>query len=188
MAKKKHQPEPEPDDDDDADDPLGKLIERHHVSLCGVLVIGGFLLLVGLGVTGYALTREPISLLFLAIGGFVLLMAGAFLVFSLVNVGRKLEVRKHGLRYTAAGTETELRWDEIAAVEVQRTDDTALGVVNVVKTSADTDSASGPLTQTDWDVIIHAHDGRSIRLPPMFFKIVPNPKKLINQIKMRAGL
>ena len=35
---------------------------------------------------------------------------------------------------------------------------------------------------------IHADDGRSIRLPPMCFKIVSNPKKLIQQIKMRAGV
>src|SRR5207237_5645700 len=117
-----------------------------------------------------------------------LLLAVAFRGVNVFNAGRKLEVRKYGLRYAESGTETELRWDEIAAVEVHRTDDTYLGVASVRKGSSDTDSPSGPLTKTEWDVTIRAHDGRRIRLPPMFFKVVSNPKKLINQIKMRAGV
>jgi hypothetical protein len=53
---------------DSADDPLGPLLGQHRVSLAGVLLVSGVILLVGLGLVVYALTRQPYSLTFLLVG------------------------------------------------------------------------------------------------------------------------
>ena len=109
-----------------------------------------------------SLTREPYSLAWLLAGAFVLLMVVALLGTNVFNVGRRLELREHGVRFVEAGVETALAWDEIADVEVNRTDDTYLGVASVRRRSSNASRPSGPLTKTEWDVTIHAHDGRTI--------------------------
>jgi hypothetical protein len=190
MAKRR----PVEDSDDDFDDvaaraladPLGKLVNQYRVSLGGVLIVSGVLGAVGVGCLGYALTRNPYSVTFLAIGAALLLLG--VLVMNIFNVGRSLEVRKCGIRFTEAGVETALLWDEIVDVEVNRTDDTYLGVASVRRRSSDTSSPSGLLTKTEWDVTIRGRDGQTIQLSPIFLRTVPDPKKLIAQIRMRAGL
>ena len=173
---------------DDAGDSLGKVIDKYEVNLAAVLVVGGVIAAIGLGVAGYGLIAEPTSLIALGIGTLLLLAAIVFLVLNLFNAGRKLEVRKRGLRYTEMGIETEFLWDEIVDVSVNRTDETNLGVATVGRKSSDSLSPSGPLTKTEWDVTITSESGRTMHLPAMFFKIVSDPKKLINQIRMRSGL
>jgi hypothetical protein len=169
-------------------DPLGKLVKQYRVSLGGVLIVSGMLGAVGVGCLGYALTRNPYSVTFLAIGAALLLLGVVVLVMNIFNVGRSLDVRKRGIRFTEAGVETALLWDEIVDVEVNRTDDTYLGVASVRRRSSDTSSPSGLLTKTEWDVTIRGRDGQTIQLSPIFLRTVPDPKKLIAQIRMRAGL
>jgi hypothetical protein len=107
---------------------------------------------------------------------------------NVLNVGRCLELRKLGVRFVESGLLTEFFWDEIVDIEVNRTDDTYLGLATVRKRSANTSTPSGPLTSTEWDVTIHAQDGRAIRLRRIFLRTVPDPKKLISQLRLRAGL
>ena len=56
-------------------DSLGELVDRYHVSLAGALIVSGAVAVVGLGLVVYARIRQPSSLIFLLIGGFVLLAA-----------------------------------------------------------------------------------------------------------------
>jgi hypothetical protein len=173
---------------DPTDDPLGKLWQEHRVSLAGLLLVSGVLACIGLGLVGYALIRQPISLIFLGAGAAVLLFSVTLLGVNLFNVGRHLEIRKHGVRYTQSGIVSEIRWEDIVDIEVSRTDETDFGVVGVRKRSRNASSVSGPLTKTEWDVTIRGRDGRSIHLPVMFLRTVPDPRKLISQLRLRAGL
>jgi len=193
MAKRRSDEDSDSDDFDEVAprapaDPLGKLIKQYRVSLAGVLIVSGVLGAAGGGCLVYALSRNPYSATFLAIGAALLLLGVVVLVMNIFNVGRRLEVRKRGIRFTEAGIETALLWDEIVDVEVNRTDTTSLGVASVRKRSSDTASPSGLLTNTEWDVTIHGRDGQMIHLSPIFLRTVPDAKKLIAQIRMRAGL
>ena len=195
MGKKRRNRNPDEDDGDKSskligslDDPLGKLLQQYQVSLGGVLLISGAIALVGLGIVTYALIQQPYSLMFLLVGTAVLLLSIALLGMNVFNIGRRLELRKRGVRFVESGIVTELFWDEIAVVEVNRTDDTYLGVATVRKRSADASSPSGLLTSTVWDVTIRGQDGRMIRLRPTFLRTVPDPKKLISHLRLRAGL
>jgi hypothetical protein len=183
MAKKKRQI----DEDEAGRDPLGKLLLSHHVSIIGVLLVAGVVVLIGLGIIAFALLREPISLLALAIGAGVLLLAMVFVGMNVFNVGRRLELRKRGVRFVEFGHATEIYWDDIADIEVDRTDDTYLGVASVRRRSANA-APTGPLTKTEWNVTIRSHDGRTIRLRSTFLRTVSDPKKLISQLRLRAGL
>jgi hypothetical protein len=107
---------------------------------------------------------------------------------NVFNVGRRLELRRRGIRFVEAGVETELFWDEIVDIEVNRTDDTDMGLVSVETRSSNAVAPSGPLTKTEWQVTIHAADGRSIQLNRMFMRMVPDPKELISNLRMRSGV
>jgi len=185
MAKAHRQ---QPSHNDDSGDPLGKLLQQYRVSLAGVLLVAGAIAAVGLGALAFALSWKPPSLTFLLAGTLALLMALALAGINVFNVGRRLELRKHGVRFAESGLETEFAWDEIADIEVSRLDSTSLGVVGVWKRSADASSPSGLLTNTEFTVIIHNHGGRKIRLSSMFLRAVSDPKKLISQLRLRAGL
>ena len=174
--------------DRDDGDPLGTLIQQYRVSLAGVLVLGGALALIGLGLLAFGLTRKAHSLMFLLGGAVAMVMAFALVAINTFNVGRRLELRKHGIRFIESGRETELAWDEIADIEVRRLDRTYLGPVSLWKRSSDASSPSGLLTNTEFTVIIHSHDGRGIRLSSMFLRGVSDPRKLISQLRLRAGL
>jgi hypothetical protein len=195
MGKRQRQRDPNEDSRDEkntpsdsADEPLGKLLQQYQVTLAGVLVIAGALALVGAGALTYALIREPTSLVFLLVGAAALLLAFVLLGMNAFNIGRRLELRKRGVRFVEHGAVTELFWDEIAAVEVNRTDDTNLGIATVRRRSADASRPSGLLTRTEWDVTIRGNDGRTIHLRPMFLRTVSDPKRLISQLKLRAGI
>ena len=195
MSKKRGNSDPEAENLDErgrpvnsSSDSLGKLIQQYHVSLAGVLVVSGILLALGLGIVAYAVTQRPYSLIFLIVGTVVALLSVVLLGMNAFNIGRRLELRKRGVRFVESGRSLEILWEDIEDVEVSRTDETYLGVVSVRRQSGDASRASGPLTKTEWDVTIRSQDGRTIRLRPMFLRMVPDPKKLISQLRLRAGL
>jgi hypothetical protein len=191
MARKHRRPRPE-EGDNDTDragaDPLGELMNQYHVSLAGVLIVSGAVALVGLVLIGLSLLWQSWSLIFLVIGTCVLLLAVALLGMNVFNVGRRLEVRTKGIRFSEAGVVTEMFWEDIVEIEVNRTDDTNLGVATVRRRGSHYATPSGPLTNTEWDVTVSADDGRTIRLRPAFLRIVPDVSKLISNLRMRAGL
>jgi hypothetical protein len=183
MPRKRRQTARDPDDD-----PLGKLIQQYRVNLAGVLLLAGVVALIGLGLLAFALTRKPHLPMVLVAGALVMVVAFALVAINTFNVGRRLELRKHGVRFVESGMETELAWDEIADIEVSRLDHTSLGPVGIWKRSSDASTPSGPLTNTEFTVIIHGQDGRRIRLSPIFLRGVSDPRKLISQLRLRAGL
>ena len=187
MAKERREAAGGTADSEGGGDPLGEVIEQHHVTWASVLLVSGSVGVVGLGVLAFALTREARSPGFLLVGGALLLCAGVLLVMNVFNVGRRLELRRRGLRFVEGGVETELLWSEIVEVEVSRTDETNVGPVGIHRRSSDPVSPSGPLTSTEWQVTIHTSDGRSVRLSRMFLRMVPDPKKLISHLRLRAG-
>jgi hypothetical protein len=169
-------------------DPLGKLQNRYEIQLGQILGFCGGIAVLGLISLFYGLLQDPKSLLFLAVGGVVLLLAVALLAINLPNLGRRLEIRRSGIRYTAASESVEMFWDEITVVDVDRTDDTYLGLASVHETSSDAIRPSGPLTKTEFNVMICTADGRSIRLSKRFLQMVPRRQELVREIQVRAGL
>lgn len=172
---------------DEADDPLGKLLDRYQPNLIGMLIGAGFLFCVGIAAIVLAPDRQRLGMTCLFLGSVAILAAVAIPVMNIFNFGRRLELRKHGVRFVEFGRTTELLWDEIADVAVNRTDDTNLGLATVRRQSADAVSPSGLLTKTEWHVTIHGSSGRRIRLTPMFLRTVRDPKSLIKQLRLRAG-
>lgn len=173
---------------DNDDDPLGKVIQQYQINLGGLLLGLGILAMIGLGLMIYGTIRTSYRLPFLLGGGLILLATVVVLVTSLMNLGRRLELRKRGVRYIEYGNSTEFLWDEITDVEVNRIDETYLGVASVRRHSQDGYSPSGPLTKTELRVTLHSQDGRTINLRPIFLKTVSDTKKLISQLRLRSGI
>lgn len=173
---------------DAADEPLGKLIHEYGVNLASALVACGFLTLMGLAAIGYALMQRPLSLIILLIGAVVVLAAFVVLVTNIINVGRRLELRKRGVRFVESGVTTEIYWSDVADIIVDRADRTNVGIATVHTRSDDAVSPSGLLTNTDWTLTIQGHDGNVIRLRPVFLKTVRNVQNLISQLRLGAGL
>lgn len=169
-------------------DPLGKLLEKHEVTLAGVLVASGVVGLAGGTLLVYGATGRQYALAALVVGSFIVLMALVLFGMNIFNIGRRLELRKRGVRWTQAGSTTELHWDEIADVGIKRIDDTYVGIANVRTRSSDAVRPSGPLTKTEFDVTIHGQNGRRIHLSRMFLRSVSDPKRLISNLRLRAGV
>jgi len=70
-------------------------------------------------------------LTFLLVGAGALLLALALLGMNAFNIGRRLELRKLGVRFVQSGIITEIFWGDVVDVVVNRTDDTNLGVATV---------------------------------------------------------
>jgi hypothetical protein len=170
------------------DDPLGKIIQLYQIHLGVLLVVFGVISLIGLGVMSLAWVWTAHKLPFLFGGGLVILTAVGAFGMSVANVGRSLELRKYGLRYTEGGTSTEFLWDEIIDVEVDRIDETYLGVASVRRRSQDGYGLSGPLTKTEMRITLHSQDGRSIDLSPTFLKTVRDTRNLLSQLRLRSGI
>jgi hypothetical protein len=123
-----------------------------------------------------------------AAGVLVVGLALALVLVNVFNVGRSLELHKKGLRFVEGGSAIDLLWEDIADVQVHRSDATNLGLVTVHRRGAHYAGPGGPLTRTDWDVVIHARDGRTVHLDARFLKMVPDVRKLISQLRLRAGI
>lgn len=172
------------------DDRLGSLIEQHAVSMGGLIIVCGVLLLIGVGILGWGYTQEAVnrmSVTAMIIGGFIMLMGLILFGINVVNVGRRLELRKRGVRFSDHGRTTEMLWSEIAHVEVDRLDATNVGVGTKYTRSSDAAAVSGPLTKTEFTVTLHSDTGEVIVLTSIFLRTVADPKKLISSLKLRAG-
>lgn len=180
--------EKRPGSADSVGEPLGKLIHAYQVNLASVLVVCGGLMLIGLAVIGYALMRRPLSLIVLLIGAAIVLVAFVQLGTNVLSIGRRLELRKRGVRFVESGVTTEIFWNDVADIIVDRADSTYVGVASVHTRSDDAASPSGLLTNTDWTLTIQSQDGQMIRLRPAFLKTVPDPRKLISQLRLAAGM
>jgi hypothetical protein len=174
--------------DENPPDPLGKVIEQHGITWAAVIAVTLVLCAVGAGILAYGGTRNPRSTLWLVVGGIVCGLGVCMFLLNARNTGRRLELRKKGVRYVDGGNITEIFWSDIVDVEVERLDATNMGLATKFKNSNDAVSPSSLLTKTEWTVTIHADNGRKIPLKPAFFRIVPDPRALISNLKLRAGL
>jgi hypothetical protein len=122
------------------------------------------------------------------LAGVALLVAGPVMVaVSLFNSRRSLEVRRHGLRLVEGQQVTELAWDELADVEVKRTEVTSLGVATVWSQRSDLQKPGLFSARTEWEVVLHARDGRAIRLTRTFLQYVPDVRSMVILLRKYAG-
>ena len=169
-------------------DALGKLIKVYRPSASAMLGVALAALLGGIGVLVYCQFQRPYPFKLMLLGIFFLAMTPVVLVINAFNFARCFQVRQHGVRFVDRNINTELYWDEIADVEVKRTEVAGLGVVTVWTKRSDL-GASGLLTsRSEWEVLIHAHDGRTLRLSPNFLQHVPEVRSLVILVRKKAGL
>ena len=169
-------------------DPLGKLIKHYEATMARLVGEAIMIALFGIGVLAFTIAMGALHKGLLLAGVAILIAAVLRLFVGRSNVGRRLELRKRGLRFIELGVPLEVRWDEIVDVDVARTDSTDYGLVGVHKTSADGITPSGPLTSTEFGLTIRTHDDRRIHLPPEFMKVVDKPTELISNLRLRAGM
>jgi hypothetical protein len=106
---------------------------------------------------------------------------------SIFNSRRSLEVRRHGIRLVEGRHVTELAWDEVAQVEVNRTDVTSLGVASIWTRRSDLRKPGLLTARTEWEVLLHTHDGRTIRLSRTFLQYVPDVRSMVTLLRKYAG-
>lgn len=172
-------------------DSLGRLLEHHEVTLGGLIVVCGITAAIGSAGLIWGLVQERTGRVWLTaviIGAFVILLAGILFCINIMNLGRRLELRKKGLRWQERGNTVEFFWKEIAHIEVDRLDATNIGVGTKYTRGRDAAAVSGPLTKTEFTVTVTTSDGRSLTLSPIFLRTVSDPKKLITNLKLRAGI
>jgi hypothetical protein len=168
-------------------DPLGKLIQSYRPSVATVVGLAVVIFLAGVGVLIYCQFHHPYPFRVMLVGIFLLLMAPVLVLINALHFGSRLEVRRHGVRlHERAGT-SELTWEEIGDVEVKRTDVTSLGVATVWTRSSDLRKRLLP-ARTEWEIILHTRDGRTLRLSPGFLQYVPDVRSLIVLLRKSAGL
>jgi hypothetical protein len=168
-------------------DPLGGLIRCYQVNMSGLLLGAGVMALVGLSLVALALVWKAMSLILLGGGALILVTAAVVVGANMSNTGRRLELRKKGVRFVDSGEETDLFWEDVLQVQVDRTDETDMGWLTRETRGAHYMKLTGPMTQTTWEVTIIAR-GDAIYLDSRFLKLVPDVSKLISDLRMRAGV
>ena len=169
-------------------DPLGKVIKVYRPNTAVGVMMAIFLCVAGGGVLLYCQFHRPYPYKIM-LAGVVLLVAGPVMAgVSLFNSRRSLEIRRHGLRLVEGQNATDLAWDEVAEVEVNRTDVTGVGVATVWTRRSDLQRPGLLTSRTEWEVILHTHDGRTIRLGRTFLQYVPDVRSMVIQLRKFAGL
>jgi hypothetical protein len=169
-------------------DPVGKLLREYRPNQAAAFGLAILVILVGVGLITYGFFHRPFPVKLTLIGGFLVLCGPALLAISAFNFGRSLQLRQHGVRLIDRGFTTEFAWDEIADVEVKRADVTSLGIATLVTRRSDL-RGSGLLTaRTEWEIIIHGHDGRMIHLSRSFLQYLPDVRSLVIRLRSMAGL
>jgi len=169
-------------------DPLGKVIKVYRPNTAAGVMIAILMCLAGGGVLLYCQFHRPYPYKIM-LAGVVLLVAGPVMVaVSLLNSRRSLEIRRHGVRLVEGQDATDLAWDKLAQVEVNRTDVTSLGIATVRTRRSDLQRPGLLTARTEWEVILHTHDGRTIRLGRTFLQYVPDVRSMVIQLRKFAGL
>jgi hypothetical protein len=168
-------------------DPLGKVIKIYRPNTAAGVLVAILICLAGGGVLLYCQFHRPYPYKVM-LAGVVLLAAGPVMaVVSLFNSRRSLEVRRHGVRLVDGQKATELAWDELAEVEVNRTDVTGLGIATIRTQRSDLKKPGLLTARTEWEVILHTHDGRRIRLGRTFLQYVPDVQSMVILLRKFAG-
>jgi hypothetical protein len=157
---------------DPESDPLGELKAEYRPGASAILGLAGLFFALGAGLLIYCLLSSPHPWKLMLAAAVLLLLAPVVLAINAPNFGRVLQVRKHGLRFTAWGNSTELAWDEITRVEAVQTKVKQMGVLTM---------------RTEWKITVRGKGGRVIHLSPVFLQHVPDVDKLIRTLRLYAG-
>ncbi len=170
------------------DEPLGKLIKEYRPSPATIIGLSLGALLAGIGVAVYGLLRQSHPWPFVLLGGVFVLMAPVLLVINFFNFGRALQVRQWGVRVIHKGSADEMAWDEIADIDVRRTDVANLGIATVWSRRSDVKSPGLLAARTEWEIWIRGQDGRTIHLSRAFLEHLPDVRGLVILLRKNAGL
>src|SRR6516164_6389934 len=169
-------------------DPLGKVIKVYRPNTAAGVMTAILMCVAGGGVLLYCQFHRPYPYKVM-LAGVVLLVAGPVMAaVSLFNSRRSLEIRRHGVRLVEGQNASDLAWDELAEVEVNRTDVTGLGVATVRTRRSDLQQPGLLTARTEWEVLLHTHDGRTIRLGRTFLQYVPDVRSMVILLRKFAGL
>jgi hypothetical protein len=169
-------------------DPLGKVIKVYRPNTAAGVMTAILICAAGGGVLLYCQFHRPYPYKIM-LAGAVLLVAGPVMAaVSLFNSRRSLEIRRHGVRLVEGQNASDLAWDELAEVEVNRTDVTGLGVATVRTRRSDLQQPGLLTARTEWEVLLHTHDGRTIRLGRTFLQYVPDVRSMVILLRKFAGL
>jgi hypothetical protein len=164
-------------------DPLGKLIKSYRPNAAVGVMVAILMALAGTGVLLYCQFHRPYPFKIMLAGAVLLVACPVMVVVSLFNCRRSLEVRRHGIRLLDGLNVTELAWDEIAEVEVNRTDVTSLGVATIWSRHSDLRKPGLLTARTEWEVLLHTRDGRTIRLSRTFLQYVPDVGSMVTLLR-----
>jgi hypothetical protein len=165
-------------DRDASSDPLGKPLARYSTNGRSVMLV---VVAVVLGLSGAATLGGAEALAWrladstdgtpYVIVGWALMLAGAGTVaWGVYYYGRSFEVRRKGVRFSRRGSVTELRWDQIEHIEVQRTIILYRG---------------RPTGRYRWEIFICGWD--TIHLTPSFLQLVRSVTELVSILKVQSG-
>jgi hypothetical protein len=169
-------------------DPLGKVIKVYRPNTAAGVMIAILMCLAGGGVLLYCQFHRPYPYKIM-LAGVAFLVAGPVMAgVSLFNSRRSLEIRRHGVRLVEGQNATELSWDELADVQVNRMDVTSLGVATIRRRRSDLQTPGLLTARTEWEVILHTHEGRTIRLSRTFLQYVPDVRSMVIQLRKLADL
>jgi hypothetical protein len=168
-------------------DSLGKVIKLYRPNTAASVMVAILMCVAGGGVLLYCQFHHPYPFKIM-LAGVALLVAGPVMAaVSLFNSRRSLEVRRHGLRLVEGQQVTELAWDELADVEVNRTEVTSLGVATIWTRRSDLQKPGLLTARTEWEVLLHTRDGRTIRLSRTFLQYMPDVGSMVILLRKFAG-
>ncbi|MAT16589.1 MAG: hypothetical protein CMJ46_15115 [Planctomyces sp.] len=174
--------------DESSRDPLGGLIRMYGTSLMVVILILVFFWVLGGAVfVGVLFTEGTIATVLKWVGVFFLVCGLLAAGVQAINLNRRLELRKNGIRYINGGIQKEFPWEEIVEVEVERLDTTDLGPVSLQRRSNDASRPTNVLRRSHWKITIHSRSGDTITLGDVFTNIIPKPQELISELRLRSG-
>ncbi|MEZ6046652.1 MAG: hypothetical protein R3C11_13975 [Planctomycetaceae bacterium] len=169
-------------------DPLGKLLKLYGTNLATAVFILLIMLIpaaIAFGVMFF--TEGQVARISMFVGAAFCLIGFVLFCLQLLNVNKRLELRRHGIRYVNGSIQTEFFWNEIVDIEVKRVDSTNLGVVSVHTHSNDARKPTNIMSRTDWDITIVSQSGRKIHLGDTFTNIIHKPQELIAELRLYSN-
>lgn len=159
--------EREEDEQDPSLDPLGKPIAEFSSTKQSVSLMIGAVVVVGLGI--FLILKDTKDEMHLFFGGLAILVALVMAGWGFTQAGKKLEVRRKGIRYTKGRTKIQMRWKDISDIQIVKTYVGSQGSTNI-----------------EWDITINGK--KTIHLPNRFLSLVPDKGSLIHLMKINSGI
>jgi hypothetical protein len=162
----------------DAEDPLGKPLARYGTNskafmlmvTAAVLGLSGGVVVVNADWFALRFAESQESTAYRFVGWILLVLGMLTMAWGVWGYGRYFELRRKGVRFTRRQGTTELRWNEVESILVNKT-------VTVVR---------GART-VNWEISIYGGE-ESIYLSPGFLRLVPSVSELLTLLKAVSGV